>query len=217
MTNLRGFIIIFFVFNFFSQISFGQNFPKIKIESLKDFTKKDSIRLFEEIKLLEEKVLKNPVFWEEIKTSSFGCTNRRIYQSTRSRRCEYPKLPKDTHDYTSQEIHDLLFFGQDEIGSEKDSVINLKLRLYGKQTSRTGKIIHGKTSSCSLTIASSRKTRLFTPEKGNYAIHILHEYMHILGFKHISNKRKRNKRKCGGDDVAWGIQMIAKKYMFEVN
>ncbi len=201
------FLLMAFIYN----IS-AQNYPVIKVETLKNFTANDSVRLNKELKLLQEQILNNSQFWEDVKNADYGCRNRRIYQNSRSRNCEFPKLDKDLNSYSNIEIHDLLFYGQDEIGQERDGMINLRLNLFEKDRAGNGNIIHGRTSSCNLTISSSRKTRLFASE-GSYAKHILHEYMHILGFKHKSNKRKRNTRKCKGDDVSWAIQEIASKYL----
>lgn len=187
-----------------------QAYPKVKIDTLIDFTAEDSLALKKELVLMD-KLLSNPKFWAQIKQARFFCTAQRIYHSKRKRKSLYPKLKKDKHSYTSQEIHDLLWFGQDEIGGLNDQVINLKLRAKDYPKNKNGSQTHGSTNSGTLIISSDRKTRIHSKIKGKYAAHLLHEYMHVLGFKHKSNSPSINKKKCGGIDVPLRIQKIAEE------
>ena len=190
------------------QASIGLTYPTVRIDTLIDFTKEDSAALKKEIVILNA-VLANDAFWEAIISAEFYCTAQRVYHSTRKRKAEYPKLKKDKHSYTSQEIHDLIWNGEDEIGGEKDGVINLKLRAKDIPINKNGSQTHGSTNSGSLIISSNRKTRIQSKIKGKYAAHLLHEYIHVLGFKHKNNLPSKNKVKCGGIDVPLRIQKIA--------
>lgn len=185
-------------------------YPMAKIDTLIDFTVADSIAVHKEIKLLN-KLLANREFWIAIKKTEFFCTNQRVYHAKRKRKSVYPKQKKDKHPYTSNEIHGLLWFGQDEIGGEKDEIIDLKLRAKDYPKNKNGSQTHGSTNSGSLIISSDRKTRIHSKIKGKYAAHLLHEYMHVLGFKHKSNSPSKNLDKCGGIDVPLGIQKIAER------
>ena len=184
-------------------------YPTVKIDTLIDFTKEDSSALYKEINILETKILGNKFFWEKILAAEYYCSQMRIFHSRRTRKSEYPRQKKDKHNYTNLEIHELLFYGMDEIGSVKDGVINLKLKAVDKEKNRNGSMTHGSTNSGTLIISSNRKTRIHAKEKGRYAVHLLHEYMHILGFKHKQNSPSKNKKKCGGIDIPLKIQRIA--------
>ncbi len=185
-------------------------FPTVKVDTLIDFNASDSLALKKELELMDV-LLSNPKFWLQIKKAHFFCSAQRTYHSKRKRHSIYPKLKKDKHSYTSQEIHDLLWFGQDEIGSPNDQVINLKLRAKDYPKNKNGSQTHGSTNSGTLIISSDRKTRIHSKIKGKYAAHLLHEYMHVLGFKHKSNSPSINKKKCGGIDVPLRIQKIAEE------
>lgn len=186
----------------------ARSYPKVHIDTLIDFTLKDSSALANEV-LLMNKLLSNPQFWSAIKEANFFCPNQRVYHAKRKRKSEYPRLKKDKHNYSSAEIHDLLWYGQDEIGEEKDGIINLKLKAKDYPKNKNGSQTHGSTNSGSLIISSDRATRIHSKIKGKYAAHLLHEYMHVLGFKHKSNLPSKNKIKCGGIDVPLRIQKIA--------
>ncbi len=191
----------------FGSTCFAQ--PTIKIDTLIDFSKEDSISLQKELKIVKT-ILDSEVFWSKIKAYDFSCTNQRTFHSGRKKKKTlYPKKRRDRHVYTNQEIHDLLWFGQDEIGEPKDGVIDLKLRSKKYSPNKNGTTTHGSTNKNTLIISSSPKTRINNSTKGVYACHLLHEYMHVLGFEHKSNDPKKNKKKCGGSDVALGIQLIA--------
>lgn len=209
----NNFFLLGLLFLFIGYSGLAQNYPLVKVFSLENFTRQDSLQLKVELDLLQTKVLNNPDFWKDIKNADFGCRNRRVFHSRRSRTCNYPDLPIDKKSYSNIEIHDLLFFGNDELGRINDGKIDLNLALFSSERTSTGKIVHGRTNSCFLRISSSRNTRLYSQPAGSYAKHLLHEYMHILGFKHRSNNKRRNKRKCKGLDVPWRIQEIASKYL----
>lgn len=183
--------------------------PTVKIDTLIDFSKKDSLSLMKELKIMNA-VLNSDVFWKKIKTYDFSCTNQRTFHSGRKKKeALYPKKRRDKHLYTNQEIHDLIWFGQDEIGEIRDGVINLKLRSKKYPPNKNGTTTHGSTNKNTLIISSSPKTRINNKTTGVYACHLFHEYMHVLGFEHRSNDPKKNRKKCGGPDVALGIQLIA--------
>jgi hypothetical protein len=184
-------------------------FPTVKIDTLIDFTKEDSAALFTEIKILESKILGNKGFWDKIIAAEFYCRQMRIFHCRRKRKSIYRKIKKDKHEYTNKEIHDLLFYGMDEIGGINDGVLNFKLKAVDKEKNRNGSMTHGSTNSGSLIISSNRKTRIHSKIKGKYAVHLLHEYMHVLGFKHKNNSPSKNKKKCGGIDIPLKVQQIA--------
>ena len=193
--------------------SANKSYPLVHVDTLIDFTREDSLALHLELNYLQA-ILRNDQFWKSIKSRQFYCENQRIYHASRKRRALYPRLKKDRHHYSSQEIHDLLWFGEDEIGGPKDGVINLKLQAKDYEPNKDGSVTHGSTNKNTLIIKSSRKTRIHSRQKGKYVCHILHEYMHVLGFKHKDNRPSKNKKKCGGVDVALGIQLIAEKVFF---
>tara|TARA_R110002012_G_scaffold300131_1_gene499656 strand:- start:11904 stop:12446 length:543 start_codon:yes stop_codon:yes gene_type:complete len=167
----------------------------------------------EEIHVLETKVLENRDFWEAVKNCDFKCSNRlRIRKKSTLREGTYPrKYKRETFrkDYTNEEIYQMLFNGNDLIGVENDGEINLNLRLDDKKFNT---VTNGKTSGFYQRITSYR-SKTIDREKGTYAAHILHEYMHLLGFIHKSQKTKRNKRKCGGNDVPYSIGKLAKQFL----
>lgn len=198
------------IFLFFISVGgFAQ--PKVKVDTLIDFTRKDSLSLRRELKIMQA-VLDSPVFWELIIETNFYCRNQRRFHWGRNPfKSDYPIKKKDRHDYTNQEINDLIWNGDDEIGTPNDGIINLKLRAKHFEPNRNGTITHGSTNKNTLIISSSPTTRINNKTKGVYACHLLHEYMHVLGFKHKSNHPTKNKKKCGGVDVVLGIQQIAIK------
>ena len=199
-----------FLFVFFVSTTWAQ--PFVKIDTLIDFTKEDSLALFIEIDILE-KIIQNDLFWKEIEKYDFGCRNRRIYHSKRSRSAGYPKLKKDKHNYTNTEIINLIKIGADEIGETNDSTLNFKLKAKTYEKNSNSKVTHGSTNKNTLIITSNRETRVNSSKTGAYACHLLHEYMHVLGFKHKSNSPSKNKNYCGGIDVPLGIQKIAQKVL----
>jgi len=185
------------------------DYPKVKIDTLIDFTKEDSLALYKEIKILETKILGNKLFWDKILDAEYFCRQMRIFHSRRKHKSVYPKQKKDKHSYSNLEIHDLLFYGMDEIGSVNDGIINFNLKAVDKEKNRNGSMTHGSTNSGTLIISSNRKTRIHSSKKGKYAVHLLHEYMHVLGFKHKNNSPSKNKKKCKGIDIPLKIQQIA--------
>lgn len=160
-----------------------------------------------------QQILDSPLFWDAILKATFYCTDQRILHHYRRRGGEFPKRKKDKHLYTNQEIHDLLFFGDDELGAPKDGVLNFRLKSKTFKKNRNGSVTHGTTSRNTMIISSSSDTRINNPKSGTYAVHLLHEYMHILGFKHKNNLPSKNKKKCGGVDVPLRIQIIAKSVL----
>ena len=209
---LKVLILTVLVLN--SRIGFA--YPKVQINTLIDFTQKDSQALDKEVIILN-KLLSIPSFWYQIKKANFYCTSQRTYHSKRSKNSEYPKLKKDKHAYTSDEIHDLIWYGQDEIGQDKDGVLNLKLRAKDYPKNKNGSQTHGSTNSGTLIISSNRSTRIHSTVKGKYAAHLLHEYIHVLGFKHKHNLPSKNIKKCGGIDVPLRIQKIAEAIIKSMN
>ncbi|MDT0608036.1 hypothetical protein [Croceitalea rosinachiae] len=175
-----------------------------------NFRKKDTKRLQKELDLLQNRVLNNTQFWNDVRNCTYKCADKRILKTTsRKGKCPYERQePKDTKLYSSKEIHDLLRSGDDEVGNPKDSIINLKLKLYNKLIGPT----KGKTSGCTLLISSVRR-KTIKKEQGVYAAHILHEEIHVLGFKHISNSVEKNKLLCNGYYVPNAIGKIARKYL----
>ncbi len=79
--------------------------------------------------------------------------------------------------YTNQEIYDLILSGED-LKNPADGVINLKLNLYDSEKNEIGH-----TNMTTLEISTFRGYFLSKKIK-NYAAHILHEYMHVIGFVH---------------------------------
>ncbi|MBD3637878.1 MAG: hypothetical protein HUJ25_11030 [Crocinitomicaceae bacterium] len=195
--------------------SVGYAYPTVKVDTLIDFTKADSAALKTELQLLD-KILQNERFWEGIKNFEFHCTNWRRLHHYRKRNALYPKQKKDKHNYSNEEIYNLLWTGDDEIGSPKDSVINLKLQAKDYEQNKKGRTRHGGLDKNTLVISSNRKTRIHSGNPGEYACHLLHEYMHVLGFKHRKGRPSRTKKKCGGTDVALGVQLIAKDVLKKV-
>lgn len=160
-----------------------------------------------------QRILSNDQFWSAILETDFYCTNQRILHAYRNRKSEYPKKRKDRHNYSNQEIYDLLWFGDDEIGSPKDGVLNFKLQVKIFEPNKNGTVTHGSTNRNTLIISSSPTTRINSPKQGVYACHLIHEYMHVLGFKHKHNTPSKNEKKCGGVDVPLRIQQLAKKFV----
>lgn len=183
-------------------------YPRVQVDTLIDFSKQDSVSLAKELFILQQ-ILYSPKFWSEILGTKFYCTDQRILHAKRKKSSVYPKLKKDKHTYSSLEIHDMLLYGDDEIGESKDGIINLKLRSKVFKPNKNGSTTHGSTNKNTLIISSSPETRINSKVKGQYACHIIHEYMHILGFKHKNNLPSKNKVKCGGVDVPLRIQKIA--------
>ena len=181
----------------------------MKVDTLIDFTKEDSAALAKELQVLEY-ILHQDAFWLTILAADFGCRNWRRLHHYRKRKAEYPKLKKDKHSYTNQEIHDLLWHGDDEIGEPKDGVINLKLRAKDYEQNKKGLTKHGGTNKNTLVISSNRKTRIHSKKVGEYACHLIHEYMHVLGFKHRKDRPSKTTDNCGAVDVALRIQLIAR-------
>lgn len=188
------------------------SYPTVKVDTLIDFTKADSSALTNELIILN-KILSNDQFWKKIKSAEYYCSNRRIFHAKRSPWAEYPRQKKDRHDYSPTEIYQLLWTGDDEIGSKNDGLINLKLMATDFKPNRNGSITHGSTNRNTLVIKSSRTTRIQSKVRGKYACHLLHEYMHVLGFKHISNNPTKNIQECGGIDVPLKIQKIAESIL----
>ena len=186
-----------------------KTYPKIKIHSMENFSASEKERVKEEMALLETKVLQNEAFWERIKTCVYQCTDRRILQSERNKDCPYARLPRDGHHYTSQEVHDLLFYGDDEIGLPKDGILDLKLRIKKRNKKGSSK---GSTSGCVLKISSYR-SKTIRQQKGVYAAHILHEYMHVLGFSHHDQNARKNRKICEGYDIPYAVGKIAREFL----
>lgn len=186
------------------------SYPKVQVDTLIDFSKEDSASLKRELKILKF-VLESDEFWEGILEADFFCTNRRVLHHYRKRGGEFPRLKKDRHHYTNQEIHDLLWYGDDELGEPKDGIINLRLRSKIFPVKKEGYRTHGTTSKNTLIISSSPETRINNKQPGTYACHLLHEYMHVLGFKHKDNSPSKNFKKCGGVGVPLRIQTIARE------
>ena len=190
-------------------------YPRVQIDTLIDFSKKDSNSLTKELLILQQ-ILYSPKFWSEIRACQFYCADQRILHSKRKSSSTYPKVKKDKHLYTSIEIHDMLMNGDDEIGEPMDGVINLKLRSKIFKPNKNGSTTHGSTNKNTLIISSSPDTRINSKVKGQYACHLIHEYMHILGFKHKNNLPSKNKEKCGDVDVPLRIQKIAASLIGEI-
>lgn len=205
---MRHFLIILFIL--LCGKSFAQ--PKVHIDTLIDFTKEDSAALANEIQVMEY-ILNQDEFWQGILNADFGCPDWRRLHHYRKRNAEYPRLKKDKHSYSNQEIHDLLWNGDDEIGEPKDKVINLKLRAKDYEQNKKGLTKHGGTNKNTLVISSNRTTRIHSKRAGEYACHLIHEYMHVLGFKHRKNRPSKTTEKCGSKDVALRIQLIAKEVL----
>lgn len=79
--------------------------------------------------------------------------------------------------YNNQEILDLILSGED-LNNPADGVINLNLKLYDSEKNEIGH-----TNMTTLQISTYRG---YFSEKDieNYAAHLLHEYMHVIGFVH---------------------------------
>jgi hypothetical protein len=184
-----------------------QAYPKVHIDTLIDFTADDSAALSSELKILQ-KILSTDTFWEAILNANYYCANWRRLHHYRRRNAQYPKWKKDKHIYSSKEIQRLLWTGDDEIGLPKDGLINLKLKAKDYEQNKKGLTRHGGTDRNTLIISSNRKTRIHSGKKGTYACHLLHEYMHVLGFKHPKSTPSKTKKKCGGDDVTLTVQKI---------
>jgi hypothetical protein len=212
MDKLYNFLLLFIVLTCSNQ---ALSYPTVKVDTLIDFTKEDSFALKNELIVLN-KILSSDRFWEKVKSAEYYCTNRRVFHSKRSPWAEYPRQKKDKHDYSSDEIYQLLWNGDDEIGGENDGVINFKLMATDFKPNRNGTITHGSTNRNTLVIKSSRSTRIQSNVRGKYACHLLHEYMHVLGFKHISNNPSKNKQACGGTDVPLKIQKIGESIVHEI-
>ena len=200
---------ISFVFTLFVSLSVWA-YPKVQIDTLIDFTKEDSAALKKELKIMQS-ILKNDLFWEKILAADFGCPDWRRLHHYRKRKAEYPRLKKDKHFYTNEEIKELLWTGDDEIGEPKDGIINLKLRAKDYEQNKKGRTKHGGTNKNTLLISTNRSTRIHSKKKGTYACHLIHEYMHVLGFKHRKSLPSKTEKKCGAKDVALRIQLIAKE------
>lgn len=204
------------ILTFISFSLLGSAYPKVKIDTLIDFTKEDSMALDKEIEILQG-ILENDLFWQKIKEADFGCAHLRDLFFFRKRKADYPKKKRDKHQYSSQEIHDLIWFGDDEIGQPKDGFINLKLQAYDHIQTRREKrkklVKHGSTNKNTLIIKSNRATRIHAPNRGAYACHLIHEYMHVLGFRHKTKIPSKTTKKCGNVDVALGIQQIARSLL----
>ncbi|MFT4600218.1 MAG: hypothetical protein ACI857_000389 [Arenicella sp.] len=197
------------LFLFFSSSVFLYAQPVIQVDTLINFTKEDSASLSKELDIMQS-ILNSDLFWKLIMAADFQCRSQRIFHFGRKKRkSNYPMVKKDKKTYTNQEIHDLLWFGDDEIGTKNDAVINLKLKAKTFEPNKNGTTTHGSTNKNSLIISSSPKTRINNKTPGVYACHLIHEYIHVLGFKHKSNNPTKNKKKCEGIDVVLGIQNIA--------
>lgn len=183
-------------------------YPSVQVDTLIDFNKADSAALYKEIKILTS-ILESDLFWTKILEANFGCTDWRRLHHYRKRKAEYPRLKMDRHSYSNQEIYDLLWYGDDEIGRPKDSVINLKLKAKDYEQTKKGRTKHGGTNKNTLVISSDRKTRIHSNIEGQYACHIIHEYMHVLGFKHPKDLPSKTEKKCGEKDVPLRIQLMA--------
>ncbi|MET1260220.1 hypothetical protein ABV409_12800 [Flagellimonas sp. DF-77] len=210
-TKLKIYIALFFLsVSGLSAQYFG---PKVSIDSLVNFSRQDSLRLNEEIELLENLVLQNPNFWNDLRQCDFKCSNQLVIRKRSvNKKGTYPKKNKKQRfvkDYTNDEIFDMLFLGNDLIGNANDSILNLNLKLYERDTKSDTK---GRTNGF-YQIIKSYRNKTINQEKGTYAAHLLHEYLHLLGFVHISQSAKRNKRKCRGYDVPYSIGKLAQKYL----
>lgn len=196
---------------FFLIANLSQAQPQVKIDTLIDFTHKDSLSLKREVGILQA-ILNADYFWEQLAEADFYCRNQRRFHWGRNPfKSDYKLKRIDRHHYSNEEIKNLLWSGDDEIGAPKDSIINLKLRAKHFEPNKNGTVTHGSTNKNSLIISSSPTTRINNKTKGVYACHLLHEYMHVLGFKHKSNHPTKNSKKCGGIDVIVGVQKIAIK------
>jgi hypothetical protein len=198
--------LIFLLIFFTSPVSYSS--LRVEIDTLIDFNKEDSLHLFGEIELIN-KIVGTELFWELMADYDFGCRNRRIYHSKRSRKALYPKLKKDKLSYSNQDLILLLKSGSDEIGEINDQLINMKLKAKTYTESSNNSVMHGSTNKNTLIITSNRETRIQSTIMGVYACHLLHEYMHVLGFKHKFNSPSKNRAYCKGIDVPLGIQKIA--------
>lgn len=108
-----------------------------------------------------------------INTEEFAIKVREIPSFTRN------TIPQKTggEKYYHEEILNLIRSGED-LNSEADGVINLKLKLYDGERSEVGH-----TSMSTLEISTFRGY-FADNDIAYYASHLMHEYMHVIGFTH---------------------------------
>lgn len=112
--------------------------------------------------------------------------------------------------YNGKEIYQLLLMGNDGLGSDNDRTIDLFIDL---DPELSGNVL-GSTS-CGI-ITSGQK---FFNDKGSkrYASHLLHEYMHVLGFNHFLNNPLARSFFLKKNDPAYQIGKLTKGFIKKVN
>lgn len=108
--------------------------------------------------------------------------------------------------YNSVEIFDLIIKGNDGLGTYNDNIIDLYLDL---DPNLRGNVL-GSTSCGRIT---SGKLFFQNNSKEKYASHLIHEYMHVLGFNHFLNKPLFRSFFLKRNDPAYQIGKLTRSYI----
>jgi hypothetical protein len=143
---------------------------RINAKLSKNFTREDINKTKLALKWLDS-IIGTHIFRDGIKSLSY---KNSILRNKNNRECLSTKTKKR---YSSVEIYNLIANGNDGLGDENDGIIDLYLDLDGELK---GVVLGGTT--CGI-IKSGRN--FFESNKPEvYAAHLIHEYMHVLGFNH---------------------------------
>lgn len=144
-----------------------QSQTKIKIDFMDGFNDSEKTIVFENISKLEE-LINSPEFEKRVSNYKTFCRNK------------IPALSKKRK-YKNIEVLELIRGGK-ELNSDNDNVINLKLNLYDSESKEIGY------TDTDLQIINTRRAYFQGNHINYYLSHLLHEYCHILGFRHAYNR-----------------------------
>ncbi|WP_109301761.1 hypothetical protein [Aquimarina sp. AU474] len=135
----------------------------IQVNYIEGFNQQHLVKANQAIQLVQDLVNSNA--FKEAVLSVRRFKNPRVRRRTGRRR------------YSNQEILDLILGGRD-LNNPADQIMNFRLRLYDSQVNEIGN------TNMTTLIISTFKGYLEDNAVGCYAAHLLHEYMHTIGFTH---------------------------------
>lgn len=137
-----------------------------------------------------EKIVNSLEFEKKISNHKTFCRNK------------IPALSKKRK-YSNKEILKLIRAGK-ELNTDEDNIINLKLNLYDSDSKEIGY------TDTDLQIIHTRRAYFVNNHVEYYLSHLLHEYCHVLGFRHAYNRALfRN------NTVPYAIGNIAEEFFKE--
>ena len=136
---------------------------QIEANYIEGFSNSDIIRAKEAIEILE--ALVNSQEFKKAVISERRFKRRKI------------KTKSGNHKYTNTEILNLILSGED-LKNSANNIVNLNLKLYDSKKNEIGN------TNTSTLIISTYRGYFINSDIKCYTCHILHEYMHVIGFTH---------------------------------